>query len=418
MTTNIEINSSIYAYKVRSDNGGAPCVQDGMLSLCICKPALRRVAQPGDWVIGVGALTVKKLRGRIIYIAKVTQALVGSEYYNGNGKWVKRPDCIYRHHKENGADKYTQQGNPFHDCGEMYNDLGGAPGYKSARCLVSERGNFAYFGDGKGGGPSVDQVHDIVNPIKQGHRVWHDANDETYARLAKFISDVIEEYGYGKRSDPTTPAVQERGASCGSGQPQTKALMVCVGLDKAGGAWHPPCNSQNGEFVYIPALQSEQGGEAEAAALEAALQGFAESNDCHTDATRLPANLRNRLAQFNPDFGRLTYSDTKGRGEQLLGLQSGDYLFFCTRLNCIHKNKAVDAIIGLFIVSSVKQDGDIITVHGRKKAPCVKGSGRLRAYIDSMADCRKCGVYHELDTGKLNELLEENDMVLIQANNP
>lgn len=31
----------IYFYKLTADNGGAPCVQDGLLSLAICKPMIR-----------------------------------------------------------------------------------------------------------------------------------------------------------------------------------------------------------------------------------------------------------------------------------------------------------------------------------------------------------------------------------------
>jgi hypothetical protein len=30
----------IYFYKLTADNGGAPCVEDGLLSLAICKPAI------------------------------------------------------------------------------------------------------------------------------------------------------------------------------------------------------------------------------------------------------------------------------------------------------------------------------------------------------------------------------------------
>ena len=38
----------IYFYKLTTDNGGAPCVQDNLLSLAICKPMIRMAAQVGD----------------------------------------------------------------------------------------------------------------------------------------------------------------------------------------------------------------------------------------------------------------------------------------------------------------------------------------------------------------------------------
>ncbi|SFN54073.1 Nmad2 family putative nucleotide modification protein [Dokdonella immobilis] len=45
--------SRIYVYKLTNDDGGAPCVEDELLSLCICKPRIRSVAIEGDVLIGV-----------------------------------------------------------------------------------------------------------------------------------------------------------------------------------------------------------------------------------------------------------------------------------------------------------------------------------------------------------------------------
>ncbi len=41
-----------YLYKMTVDDGGAPCVQDGVLTLAICKPTIRRVAPEGSFSIG------------------------------------------------------------------------------------------------------------------------------------------------------------------------------------------------------------------------------------------------------------------------------------------------------------------------------------------------------------------------------
>jgi hypothetical protein len=40
-----------YLYKMTVDDGGAPCVQDRMLTLAICKPTIRRVAPEGSVII-------------------------------------------------------------------------------------------------------------------------------------------------------------------------------------------------------------------------------------------------------------------------------------------------------------------------------------------------------------------------------
>ena len=44
--------SKIYIYKMTVDDGGAPCLRDGILSLAICKPAIRSAAEPGSLVLG------------------------------------------------------------------------------------------------------------------------------------------------------------------------------------------------------------------------------------------------------------------------------------------------------------------------------------------------------------------------------
>ena len=44
---------SLYVYYVTSDGGDAPCHQNGVTTLCTCKPAIRRTAEIGDVVVGL-----------------------------------------------------------------------------------------------------------------------------------------------------------------------------------------------------------------------------------------------------------------------------------------------------------------------------------------------------------------------------
>lgn len=83
---------SIYVYKMTSDNGGAPCVHRGLLSLAICKPTIRKAAPIGSLIFGFGG---KDLGGRLIYSARVTGKLVDGCYYRAKC-FHARPDCIYR----------------------------------------------------------------------------------------------------------------------------------------------------------------------------------------------------------------------------------------------------------------------------------------------------------------------------------
>ncbi len=42
----------IYAYILKVDSGFAPNPFHGWCTLACCKPAIRRKARPGDWIVG------------------------------------------------------------------------------------------------------------------------------------------------------------------------------------------------------------------------------------------------------------------------------------------------------------------------------------------------------------------------------
>ena len=71
----------IYIYKLTSDDGGAPCVRDGILSLAICKPAIRSVAKHGSIVLGFAGNDLYK-GNCLIYAATVTKNLDGRKYFS------------------------------------------------------------------------------------------------------------------------------------------------------------------------------------------------------------------------------------------------------------------------------------------------------------------------------------------------
>jgi hypothetical protein len=45
---------NIYAYKCVVDDGTAPCIDRGLLSMTVCKPKVRTSAKVGDIVIAFG----------------------------------------------------------------------------------------------------------------------------------------------------------------------------------------------------------------------------------------------------------------------------------------------------------------------------------------------------------------------------
>lgn len=121
--------SRIYVYVMTTDNGGAPHIADGLLSLAICKPEIRKMAEKGDLIIAFyGAKPFKEYRGKVAYIAVVDE-VVGWDKYNV--LYENRLDCIYNAAKE-------QKKNPFHDKSERERDT-------QAGVLVCEK--FRFLGD-------------------------------------------------------------------------------------------------------------------------------------------------------------------------------------------------------------------------------------------------------------------------------
>jgi hypothetical protein len=47
----------LYSYCLRYDDRAAPNPYHGICTLVICKPAIRRTANVGDWIIGLGSVS-------------------------------------------------------------------------------------------------------------------------------------------------------------------------------------------------------------------------------------------------------------------------------------------------------------------------------------------------------------------------
>jgi hypothetical protein len=73
---------NLYSYCLRFDNGAAPNPYWGTCTLAICKPAIRRVARVGDWVVGLGSRDspTGDISSRMVYAMKVTKVLSMKDY--------------------------------------------------------------------------------------------------------------------------------------------------------------------------------------------------------------------------------------------------------------------------------------------------------------------------------------------------
>src|SRR6266852_7459904 len=72
----------LWSYCLRYDDGAAPNPYWGVCTLAICKPAIRRKAKEGDWVVGLGSKRSPcgDISSKVVYAMHVTQVLTMEGY--------------------------------------------------------------------------------------------------------------------------------------------------------------------------------------------------------------------------------------------------------------------------------------------------------------------------------------------------
>jgi len=174
--------TKIYSYVLRFDDGGAPNPFWDTCTLTICKPAIRRKASIGDWVIGTGSKNAKcndgivhNLEDCIVYAMKISDIKTLQEYDDfcktslpnkipnwRSSDWrLSMGDCIYDY--TNRIDPIIRKG--VHDEGNRKKDLSGI------NALLSD--NFYYFGERAIFLPSY--LKDLIKR-NQGHKKIENIN--------------------------------------------------------------------------------------------------------------------------------------------------------------------------------------------------------------------------------------------------
>lgn len=165
----------LFTYTIPIDDGAAPNPFGGYCTLTICKPAIRRVAQVGDWVAGFGSKNAPSgdLSGKLVYVMEVTQVVTMKEYDRlAISRWpFKVPDissldlcrrlgdCIY----DFSADPPIQRPS-VHGIGNRDTDIGGR------NTLISS--NFYYFGS-----KAIDLPNELLPILHQGQGHKSNVND-------------------------------------------------------------------------------------------------------------------------------------------------------------------------------------------------------------------------------------------------
>lgn len=175
----------LFTYTIPVDDGAAPNPFRGMCSLAICKPGIRRVAKPGDWVAGLGSKNAPSgdLSGHLVYAMRVEKVLSLKEYdQQASSSWPHRipnvrsadlserlGDCIYDYSSGNAVQRPS-----VHGPDNVRTDLGGQ------NVLISH--DFYYFGN------RAILLPNYMLPIchqTQGHR--SDSNAPFYEQFVSWL---------------------------------------------------------------------------------------------------------------------------------------------------------------------------------------------------------------------------------------
>ncbi|WP_342782351.1 hypothetical protein [Roseimicrobium gellanilyticum] len=144
--------AQLFMYVVDRDFGFAPNPFHGKCTLATCKPKLRKSAEIGDWVIGVGGGRLKA-SGKCIFAMRVTEKLTFNDYWLNPVFHDKRPirngskkmmvgDNIY--HRDPGRQVWTQADSHHSNEDGSVNEHNLANDTQVDAVLVSN--HFYYFG--------------------------------------------------------------------------------------------------------------------------------------------------------------------------------------------------------------------------------------------------------------------------------
>lgn len=139
-----------YSYVVARDYGFAPNPFGPFCTLATCKPAIRKSASTGDWVIGTGAARLHGSRN-LVFAMLVTGKLSYNEYWTDPRFLYKRPVMNGSLKKMYGDNIYVCTNNTWHQADSHHSREDGSPNIRNVRrdttqpyVLISE--HFYYFG--------------------------------------------------------------------------------------------------------------------------------------------------------------------------------------------------------------------------------------------------------------------------------
>jgi hypothetical protein len=181
----------LFSYCIPIDDGAAPNPFHGRCTLVICKPKIRRVAEIGDWVVGIGSKNVNGFdySGKLVYAMKVTEKL-DMQFYDEQCRLLGLPkipnmtspdyirklgDCIYDF--SNSAEPVIRPS--VHTEANRKTDLGGKYALRSD--------HFYYFGD------HAELIPDRFSVlIRQGRNHQSKMNESIKEEFIEWVTGTFE----------------------------------------------------------------------------------------------------------------------------------------------------------------------------------------------------------------------------------
>ena len=176
---------TLYSYTIATDTGFAPNPFRGFCTLACCKPGIRRTAQEGDYVVGIGP---KGSGNRVVYAMRVTETVEFDDYWHDKRFRIKHPDIEAGGERALGDNIYHRdRAGEWQQALSQHSHENGQQDWKLTRQdIIGEKvligDDFIYWG---GDGPPLP--HNLRGLI--AGRFYRSKSNEEY------IPDLIEWFG-------------------------------------------------------------------------------------------------------------------------------------------------------------------------------------------------------------------------------
>lgn len=150
---------NLYSYVVARDYGFAPNPFHGQCTLATCKPAIRKYAKIGDWVVGTGSVTLKR-QDYLVFAMQVDDIRTFDGYWSDANFTAKKPSMLGSLKQAFGDNIYCHSnGHSWNQLNSHHSRSDGSPNKhnirndtQTDRVLIGSR--FRYWG---GTGPKIPQ---------------------------------------------------------------------------------------------------------------------------------------------------------------------------------------------------------------------------------------------------------------------